>query len=198
VPTKIGNCPVHARKEEGPWGAARFTPSRSSPRAQEGRDFVSACELVNQTIIVPMIPFAFNTRKIGRIRFTAGWVPPASEVIAINHHGAKLAIPLPSVSVVDNLSTYEYTQPERERLWRRLIKDELPNERFRAGQVFKRNLDEDLCSLIEVTLGFFDFDHAYNEVIAGRETPPFETGRSCDMSEQCVGALIMLALQKAG
>jgi hypothetical protein len=149
------------------------------------------------TIIVPMNAFAFYERRTGHVRCCAGWVPACTQVVALDKHNNRLAIPLPVVSALDTLSVYEDTHANRSKLWTRLLCDELPNEMFRAKQLFERDRPEELSWLIDIELKFEGLcDALYSNVMRLDSVAPPEMLGFCDMSEQCLGALMMLALER--
>ena len=149
------------------------------------------------TIVVPMNAFAFYERITGYVRFHAGWVPGCVQVVALDKHNNRLAVPLPIVSVLDTLSVYDDTHANRSKLWTRLLCNELPNEAFRAKQLFERDRPGELSGMIDIVLKFEGLcDALYSNVMKLDSVEPPEMLGSCDLNEQCIGALIMLALER--
>jgi hypothetical protein len=152
--------------------------------------------ILNGTVVVvPMIAFAFHERRIGHTRCCAGWVPACGLVVLLDNHGNKLAVPLPAVSVLDTIDVYEMGE-NRRKCWTRLI-EELSAESDRAKRLFERDQPEQLNSLLRVEIEFLSIADAYAAVLRGESVPPPSVLDSCDLSEQCLGTLVMLALERA-
>jgi hypothetical protein len=149
-------------------------------------------------IIVPMLPFAAHRREVGFVQFIAGWAPAHTQVVSIGKDCERIAIPLTSVCVVDRLENNENTQGGRLKLWSRLIWDELPSERFRSERLFLRGVDDQLHQELGIKLDFLDFAPVYDDALMQFKTKLPELKGTFDLSDECLGALTLLALERMG